>query len=472
VLFKKGPRFRRQLIPTEVKPVLQTLSPNETYRSGELAFDQDHGKSLDFSHYFDLLWRRIFYFLLPFGLISVVGLYIAATKKPSYFSAGKILVETQRIAPDLVRPIVTATASERIQLIEQRILTRDNLASIARKFGLFPNLSRAPELMLASVQIKPVAAEGQPRPGASAIAFTVGFEHENPELAMRVANEFITLIVDEDARSRTSRATEAVAILTGETRDIEDKLESTQTQLLAVARRPRDSVAETPEKEKSQLTALAALKAELIQKASVYSEAHPTVTALKKRIAAMEKSLTQSPSAPEKARSTQDEEIEALKRQREVLEKRLADANAKLAVARLGEKLDRDQQSERLQVIESPPLPQYPEKSGRLKVVGIAFALAAALGIGAVMATELLDGSIRSRHQLSGVVDSHLVVLIPYITTPSDVIRARLRKAIVALVVVTMLTIWSGLMAAIVFHVPIDFSWSDKMPAFFGGTQR
>ena len=42
---------------------------------------------------------------------------------------------------------------------------------------------------------------------------------------MRVASEFITLIVNEDARSRTSRATEAVTILTGETKDIEDKLE-------------------------------------------------------------------------------------------------------------------------------------------------------------------------------------------------------------------------------------------------------
>ena len=42
---------------------------------------------------------------------------------------------------------------------------------------------------------------------------------------MRVANEFVTLIVNEDARSRTSRATEAVKILTSETKDIEDKLE-------------------------------------------------------------------------------------------------------------------------------------------------------------------------------------------------------------------------------------------------------
>ena len=53
-------------------------------------------------------------------------------------------------------------------------------------------------------------------------------------------------------------------------------------------------------------------------------------------------------------------------------------------------------------MIESPSLPQKPVKSGRLKIVGIAVALAVAVGIGAIMVKELFDGSIRSRHQLSG----------------------------------------------------------------------
>ena len=227
-----------------------------------------------------------------------------------------------------------------------------------------------------------------------------------------------------------------------------------------------------PNSEKSQLTALAALKAELIQKTSVYSDAHPAVTALKKRIAAMEKTLTQSAQAPAKAPSTQADDIEALKRQREALEKRLADANSKLATARLSEKLDRDQQSERLQVIESPPLPQKPLKSNRLKMVGMAFAAAAMLGIGAVFAAELFDGSIRGRHQLSGVVASHLIVSIPYITTRADIIRARLRVIFGAVSVVILLVVLGGLAAAIVFHLPIDLSWFDKAAVGFRASDQ
>src|SRR5258708_38617104 len=125
--FKGG----NDLISTEVTAVLQTLGSNESYRSSEAALGEDHGQGASFSHYVDVLKRRFFYFLLPFGLISISGLYFAAIQKPNYLSEGKILVETQVIAPDLVRPIVTATASERIQLIQQRVLTSDSLLLIS-----------------------------------------------------------------------------------------------------------------------------------------------------------------------------------------------------------------------------------------------------------------------------------------------------------------------------------------------------
>ena len=452
--------------------MLQTLGSNDSYRSSEPAFGEDQAQSLNFSYYIDILKRRFFYFLVPFGLISILGLYFAAIQKPSYLSEGKILVESQVIAPDLVRPIVTATASERIQLIQQRIMTRDNLLSIANKFGLFPQQSGILDLMRQSVQIKPAEFDGAPRQGTPTIAFTVGFEYGSPELAMRVASEFVTLIVNEDARSRTSRATEAVKILTSETKDIEDKLESTQAQILEIARRPREAVPEIPEQEKSQLTALAALRAELIQKTSVYSDAHPVVTALKKRIATMEKTLTQSTQSPAKAQSTQADDIEALKRQREALETRLAEANGKLATARLSERLDRDQQSERLQVIESPPLPQKPIKSNRLKLVGIAFAAAAMMGIGTVIAIELLDGTIRSRHQLTGVVARHLIVTVPYMTTRADITRARLKIVFGVVSVVLLVAVLGGLATAAVLHLPIDLSLIDKAAVGFRTADR
>ena len=187
---------------------------------------------------------------------------------------------------------------------------------------------------------------------------------------------------------------------------------------------------------------------------SVYSEAHPAVTALKKRIAATEKSLTQTP--PASAGNQSADEIETLKRQREILEKSIADANAKLAAARMSEKLDRDQQSDSLQVIEAPQLPQVPLKSPKVKIAGTGLALALVLGLAAVTAREMLDGSIRNRDQLSGLVNRDMVVLIPYMTTRGDLVRARWRKVFVVLTVALILSAWAALAIAILFRLPVD----------------
>ena len=440
--------------------VLQTLSSNERYHSGEPDFGPERQQSLKINYYWGILKERFFYSLAVFGLVSTLGLYLAAIQKPLYLSEGKILVQSQEIPTDIATPPFTAAASERAQLIQQRVMTRDNLLSIARRFALFVDQPEVPDLMRKSIQIKPISVEidGALRPNSRTAAFTVGFEYENPEIAMRVANEIITLIVSSDERSRTSRANEMVKLLTDETRDIEQKLEATQLQILEFERRPVESRPETSDEQRSQLAALGALKGELIQKMSVYSDSHPAIAALKKRIAAMEKSLARPSQAATRAQSTMDD-IEALKRQREVLEKRLSDANGKLASARLGERLDREQRTEHLQVIEAPSLPQKPMKSKKLLLVGLAFAAAAILGVGVAIGPELLNGPIRSRDQLTSAVAGSLIVCIPFISTTTDLVRGRLRLVIGVISVIMLLAAWGGLATAIVLHLPVDFSW-------------
>jgi uncharacterized protein involved in exopolysaccharide biosynthesis len=292
------------------------------------------------------------------------------------------------------------------------------------------------------------------------IAFTVGFDYENPDLAMRVANEFLTLILNEDTRTRTNRATETIKVLESEAKGLEGDLESTEMQMAEVNRRPRDAVPEVPEQERSQLAALTALKTELIQRTSVYSDAHPTVVALKKKIAAMEKIITQSPQAHAAAQTTQADDIEALQRRRQALEKRLDEANGKLAVARLSASLERDQQSERFQVIEHPTLPQKPLKSGRLKMVGIFVAVAAMVGVGGVFAAETFDGSISGGHELLGIVDGAFIIPIPYISTRAEVLR-RGRRILLGVVILIVLLL-GGLAAAAAYWFPGSFAWFDS----------
>jgi uncharacterized protein involved in exopolysaccharide biosynthesis len=90
-------------------------------------------------YYWELLKRRIFYFVIPFVLVASAGTGAALIWPPTYRSEGKILVQSQMIPTELVRPTVTNAAQERIQVIEQRTMTRENLMAIVDKFQLFPN---------------------------------------------------------------------------------------------------------------------------------------------------------------------------------------------------------------------------------------------------------------------------------------------------------------------------------------------
>jgi uncharacterized protein involved in exopolysaccharide biosynthesis len=451
-------------VSIEVISVLQTLSSSQPFRGGQpdgaapLYSEEDRGEGLNFKHYILILKRRIIYFLVPFSLIAILGLYFVTTLKPVYRSEGKILVESQGIAPGLVNPVLTAAAGERIERLQQRVMTRDNLLSIASKFGLFPDQQGSGksllDLMQESIQIRLVEVKG------ATIAFTVGVDYENPELAMRVANEILTLILNEDARTRTGQATQAIKVLDGEVKGLHDELDATQAQISEIRQRPRDAVPEVPDHEKSQLAAIAALRTELIQKTSVYSDAHPAVVALKKRIAAMEKAATQSPPTSATTQSTQADDIATLQRQRQALEKRLEEANGKLAFARLHESLERNAQSERLLVIEQPTLPQKPLKSGRLKVVGIVFALAAAVGVGAIFAAQAVDRSIGGSHELLGVVDSRLIIPIPYILTQAEILRKQ--RGVILGAGILIVVLLGGLTAAALYWFSIDFSWFNR----------
>src|ERR1700730_10652810 len=102
---------------------------------------QEEGQSnlLRPAYYWELLKRRALYVAIPFVLIASGGFAVAMLWPPTYLSEGKILVQSQEIPTELVRPTVTNAAQERIQVIEQRTMTRENLLAIIDKFQLYAN---------------------------------------------------------------------------------------------------------------------------------------------------------------------------------------------------------------------------------------------------------------------------------------------------------------------------------------------
>src|SRR3977135_333645 len=151
------------------------------------SYKEEAGQShfLQPSYYWQLIKRRALYFVIPFSLVLPVGLAVAVLLPATYLSEGKILVQSQQIPTELVRPTVTSAAQERIQVIEQRTMTRDNLIAIADKFQLFPeklNLMSVTELvalMKKQTKIAPIdlQLDFRQRRENPTIVFSVGFEY-------------------------------------------------------------------------------------------------------------------------------------------------------------------------------------------------------------------------------------------------------------------------------------------------------
>ena len=438
--------------------MLQKLDVEDNFQP----FEADSSHLLRPSFYWELVKRRWVAFLVPFVLLAPIGILAALLWPPTYLSEGRILVQSQQIPTELVRPTVTSAAQERIQVIEQRTMTRDNLVAIADKFQLFPDkrplmsITELVALMKKQTKIAPVELtldfKQRSRSDSPTIVFSVGFEYDDPAVAARVANELMTRILTEDLRDRTSRATDTTKFLAREVQKLQAENSSVDAriaQLRLVQGKP--STAGGPDQSASML---GQLKAELAQKSAIYSDHHPILQTLKKQIESMEKAAGARPVAVNADLNSPTANIDELVSRQDSLQKDLETASAKLAAAQLGENLEKAQQSEKLEIIEQPTAPQDPIKPNRPKVAALGVVLALAVSAGFALLREISDKGIRRSSDIFTLIDSQMVVSIPYIVTAGE--QRRGKRRIVFLILGCILVLIGALAAAYLLLPPLD----------------
>ena len=426
------------------------------------ALQEDRSHLLRPAYYWELIKRRWAYFVIPFVVIASAGVGVALLWPATYLSEGKILVQSQQIPTELVRPTVTSAAQERIQVIEQRTMSRDNLVAIVDKFQLFPDkrtlmsVTELVALMKKQTKIAPVDLQldfkQRSRLENPTIVFSVGFEYSDPAMATRVANELMTRILSEDLRDRTSRATDTTKFLAREVQKLQADnaaLDARIAQLRLSQSKPAASAGTD-----QPATVLGQLKSELVQKSALYSDRHPFIQSLKRQIEAMEKAVTAPVNAESGTSSGASASLDALVAQQEALQTNLDAASTKLAAAQLGENLEKDQQSEKLEIIEQPTVAQEPIKPNRPKVAALGVLLAFMAGAGLAFVVEISDKGIRRSSDIFSIVDSQLIVSIPYIVTAAEVRRRKRR--IIVFILGSVLLLIGVLTGAYLFLPPLD----------------
>jgi uncharacterized protein involved in exopolysaccharide biosynthesis len=90
--------------------------------------------------YFSLFLRRLHYFLIVLTLGTVVGLTLAWMLPPVYMAEARLVVESEQIPGELAASTVQIAATEQLQIIQQRILTRDTLIEMANRLQIYAPL--------------------------------------------------------------------------------------------------------------------------------------------------------------------------------------------------------------------------------------------------------------------------------------------------------------------------------------------
>jgi vacuolar-type H+-ATPase subunit I/STV1 len=150
------------------------------------------------------------------------------------------MVESATIPADMLPNAAGSIVDERIEVIRQRVMTRENLFKIIEKYGLYKDstgaltVSEKVDEIRKSIAIESLGANVKTRrQGQGTIAFRLSYEHRKPEITQRVANELVTLFLDENVKARTERASETTEFLTQEADKLKVELEKVETQLAA-----------------------------------------------------------------------------------------------------------------------------------------------------------------------------------------------------------------------------------------------
>ncbi len=310
--------------------------------------------------YIDVIRRRKWALLVPILVVFVIALIAAFVWPRTFRSTSTILIEEQEIPKDFVVSTVTGYADERLQSINQRIMSTTRLLEIINRFNLYTDLRRrmtteeVVEKMRKDIKFETVSADVAEKKGPTrssvmtepvTIAFTLAYDGKDPQVVQQVANVLASLYLEENLKTRERQSEGASRFLEEEAQTLQQHLADLDAKMAAFKARNINAVPELmqvnyqeldrterdlyqakdqlkglKEKEEYYQTQLASiptestdqdrnllkdLKAKLVQLESRYSDKYPDVKKTRMDIEALENRIAvkpqDDPAAPKKA---------------------------------------------------------------------------------------------------------------------------------------------------------------------------
>lgn len=188
---------------------------------------------LDFKKYIQIIKRRKFLFILPALLLILAGSLYAFLLPPVYQSSATILIEVQEIPNDFVRSLVTSYAEHRIQIINQRLMSRSKLMEIINQFNLYAKMrgrktiDEIIDTMRNDIKLD-IVSRGDDE---TALAFRVSYQSDNPGVCQNVCNTISSMYLRENLETRQRQAQETSKFLDEEAQRLSKEIGELQKDL-------------------------------------------------------------------------------------------------------------------------------------------------------------------------------------------------------------------------------------------------
>jgi polysaccharide chain length determinant protein (PEP-CTERM system associated) len=237
------------------------------------------GKKYELGDILRILWRRAWFALLPFAVVSAGAAVLARVLPDTYRASALVAVVPQQVPESIVRPAVTSRLPERLQAIQNQVLSRPrlerlildlNLYAEERQTGIMDDIVQ--RMRTRDLRITPQGA----------VAFLVTYTGPDPVSTKRVVDQIASDFIAESLVDR-SRQTD----LTNQF--IETQLEEARRRLAerdaAVAAYRRAHGHELPSQQQTNLQAMMAANAQAQAAAQVRNTASESRLELERLLA-------------------------------------------------------------------------------------------------------------------------------------------------------------------------------------------
>ena len=407
-----------------------------------------------FDEVFSALRRRALLIIVIAAIGCVASLYYALQQPKLYEATAVIQLENSQIPDRLAGNSVPSTAPHlRLRLIEQRLMSRDNLLAVMDRFDLFADL---PEMSLNErifqlrqaariTQIVNPQQVFQPNNTPSGLMITVRLG--DPEKAAAVANDLMQGVIDVSRTRSQTRARGTLNFFETEEARVREEIDSLEDRIAAFKQANSESLPTGVRELRSQLTTLRdselALESEIISLQNNATRQRLEVLENQIRLLENQKSLIADRIAQTEALLADAPEVERqfniLERQMNQLQEKYGVITRRKAEAEMGQELEDRQQAERFEVLETALVPEHPISGSRKKLALMGGVASLIVGMALAFSLELLSPRIRTAAQMERMLGMQPVVVVPNVRVhrQADQRRFAWLAGIVALIFAT-----------------------------------